>query len=241
MNIEKYKYLVPFVDLIIIFLYLIIIYLVVYGLIIEPYLPLHFYGPGDVRELLYCFGLGLIISFFYSFKKYIIVCHFYSSKMYGKKMFRFFSLIFLRKNYKKEYYIVLDELFVKNTINPTRIAIVTGITLGGKMKGAYFLGWLYNDELKQINIYKIHIFNGKASEYFIASIPLGEKVKFVFEYLDRNEITLRVYLYTHGKYKLHADNTSNVTVHKFWGIKIHGLENIILEEEYKNLSLKDIL
>lgn len=215
-------------DVIIILLYILVGYLVIYGLIIEPNLPLHYYGMGDVREFLYCITIVIVISIFYSIKSYIKGCDFYSIYSKNNEIFKLFPLVFLFKNYKSDCYVTMNEDLIASTDKINAYNIVLGISIGGYKQCAYFFAWSYDNIQNQIIINKLFVDNKKITPSFLAKIPLGKRVKFVFEYKDKTEIEWKIYLFTDGKFRLLVKDVSFVKNHKIWGAKINMLQNITL-------------
>lgn len=228
MNLKTPKYITYTLDVIIILLYIIIGYLVIYCLIIEPNIPLHYYGMSDLWEFLYSITIGLVISIFSSIRSYIKVCDFYSIKSKNKKIFKLLPIVFFFRNYKKDCYVTMDEDLITSKDKKNANNIILGITIGGYKQCAYYFTWSYDNIQNQIIINKLIVDNKKKEPCFLAKIPIGKRVKFIFEYNDKTEIEWKIYLFTDGKFRLLVKDVSFVKNHKIWGTKINMLQNITL-------------
>ncbi len=247
-SIRSIKSIVYGINFVIILLYIIVAFIFIYGLIIEPRLPFHFYGRGDRMEVLYCIALSLIIYFLFFVKSYIKICDFYSGNMSFVKSFKLFQLqlnqtqnpihlfplVFLFRKYSNDYIVTLDETLIKSTKDHLESNILTGITIG-KHDG-YFFAWHYDETLELFSLAKILVTREGSNAYPLVNLPIGKEVKFTIEKLRRDEIIWKISVLIDGKYEIIENSASGVKNRKVWGIKINALKNIII----RNVVIKKV-
>jgi len=217
-------------------IYFFIAYLVIWGLIIEPHLSLHYYGVSDMIEFAVALLLILPIRWINS-----LIGFFHAVTFFGKGLNpRLFSVIRgirkFGKNFKLDRTVVFNESFTNGFENRKQIYLVMGFTVGIKFGKAYCFGWSFGENDKDIDLYRFTYTNDKPLVHKFNSVPAGSECDFSMEYRDRVMIKWKLST-KEGETSDLIFNDELMTSKRFhWGVNLNGFMNSIFKDGDKAIS-----
>lgn len=161
-------------------------YFVIYGLIIEPNLPMHYYGVGDLAEFLYSAGVSIIIVLIFRIRNFYLSLEFLGHQISLSSLWGIRHFVFFNKIFSRERGLIFDNKLTDGK-DPDKIYLIHGICLGNIFRKSYFFGYSFSKD-NVIKIYKV-LFSGKIPVTIkICSVPTGSACQFLMEYKYRSFI-----------------------------------------------------
>jgi hypothetical protein len=203
-------------------------FLVIYGLIIEPNLPQHWYGIGDFIELMYCFGLMVIAFFIFRIRRFYISLNFLERKLSLSNLFGISHFVIFRKLFTRSKELIFSREFIE-TKEPNQVYLINGICLPTIFYKSYFFGYSYEETENLIVLYKI-LFNNRVPEVIkIINVPVGSTCQFILEYQFRSIINWTVSSKGKGGFKVEYFEEMMVQNHFWNGMSVDGLSETMLK------------
>ncbi len=237
-----FKQFTVFLEICISLFGLVVGFLFIYGLLIEPNLPDHFFGLGDRKEMVYILLLSTLIVFLIFQISYIKTCSFYSGntlfirsikssffyKTNLKKPVRLFPPVFFLRKYRLHYATKLDQHLVSSSEHSDKLNIISGLTIGGFRKSGYFFAWKYKPNEDTFTIFKVLLLNNKATAFQLGSFKSGESIEFSLTKKKNFQLEWKVAVLENESYEKVAESFSEIKASHLWGIEINGIENIVI-------------
>jgi hypothetical protein len=217
-------------------IFLIIAYIVIWGLIIEPHLPQHYYGVTDLKELIEAVLLLIAIRWINSFIGFFHAVEFFNSGRNQKFISALKCIKRFGKNFKFDQIIILNESFVGTVENKKYIYMVTGFITGLKLSKAYCFGWAFNENGNDIDLYQFVYTKDKPIYHKFRTVPAGSECVFNMEYRERIMIKWKLYIKEGRELNL-IYNDDLMTPKRFhWGIYLNNFANNVLQDEKKGIQ-----
>lgn len=197
-------------------------YYVIYGLIIEPNLPLHWYGIGDFMELMYSCWLLLMVFLLYRVRRFYYTLDFFKSSLNFANWFGLKNFVIFRKVFKISSEKKFDPDFLSDK-ESRKVYLGSGICLGNVLRKSYFFACSFSPIDNMVTIYKV-LFTGKVPEMIkILTIPINSQCEFQMEFKFRSIISWSVSTMGKGGYRIEYYEEMIVQKKVRSGIKFDGL------------------
>ena len=220
--------------------YLLIAYIVIWGLIIEPHLPQHYYGVTDLIELIEAFLLLIPIRCINSIIGFSHIVQYFGSELNQKQFSVTKCIKKFGKRYKIRKTIVFNESFTNFVENMKCIYLITGLTNGIKLGKAYCFGWSFNENEKDIDLYQLIYTKDKPVYHKFSTVPAESKCVFNIEYKDRLILKWKMYIQEGNKLNLIYDDELMTPKQSRWGINLDCFENCLLKDGNKEINTHKI-
>lgn len=199
---------------------LIIAYIVIWGLIIEPHLPQHYYGITDLIELTEAVLLLIPIRLINLSIGFFRTVQYFDSGLNIRFIPAIKCIRMLGKKYKFSKKVVFNESFIHSVESKHCIYMITGLTTSIKPNKAYCYGWSFNENEKDIDLYQIIYSKDKPVYHRFTTVPVGSKCYFNMEYRDRIMIKWKMYIKKDHELKLIYVDDIVTHDQSHWGINL---------------------
>jgi len=232
-KIGSFSKLIIFLEILKYATFLIIAYIVIWGLIIEPHLPQHYYGVTDLIEFIEAVVLFLPIRWINAFIGFFKAVQYFDSGLNMRLITAVKCIRKLGKKYKQSQTIAFNESFLSAVENKHCIYMIMGLTTGIKLNKAYCYAWSFSENEKDIDLYQFIYTKDKPVYHKFRTVPAGSECVFNMEYRDRIMIKWKLYINEDDELNL-IYNDDLITPHKYrWGINLDYFINNKLKDENK--------
>lgn len=208
---------------------LLIAYIVIWGLIIEPHMPKHYYGITDLIEFVEAILLIIPLVLLSSVKGFFKMLRHFSKRMRMTVFEAFKTIQIFKSVFKIRKNIVFDEKFFNNVlIRSGYVYLISGLATGLMLEKAYCFAWSLSSDGSDIHIYRVICHKGKFDYYKIKTVSVGSECIFTLEYKSRLEIKWRLYVLDNSKWDLIYRDKILASNNSLWGINLAHFENLPL-------------